>query len=136
MVIDKEYLEQLRAQADEIRNDLAEREARDAEDHDAIMATCVVQKAGGPAFSGQLVHKTIVDARVYPSKQLIDDYGDQPSSFDDQPPFTDDQIDIVATVIAQIRTDMQNTIDDAVGPLRERIAMLEGQVNMLVAMFD
>ena len=128
--MDPEYLEQLRAEADEIRQDLAEREARDLEDDDAIMAaTRVVQKGGRPPFLGQLVYKTNDDAKVARRASFDDNYDDEPS-----PLFDDQQMDIVATVIAMVRTDMQNSIDDAVGPLRERIATLEGQVNMLMSL--
>ena len=50
------------------------------------------------------------------------------------PPFDDLQIDIVATVIAELRAETQAAIDAAVAPLQQRIAMLEGQVQMLTTL--
>jgi hypothetical protein len=45
--------------------------------------------------------------------------------------FSDEQIDALAQVLAQTRTelrmDFQNMLDDATGLLRERVAALEGQ---------
>ena len=50
------------------------------------------------------------------------------------PPFDDDQIDIVARVIAEIRDETQDAIDAALAPLQQRIAVLEAQVSMLVTL--
>jgi hypothetical protein len=53
---------------------------------------------------------------------------------DDAPPLTDDQIEILADVLAQIRIEFRDTIDDAIAPLRERIAVLEGQISILTSL--
>ena len=50
------------------------------------------------------------------------------------PPFDDDQIDIIATVIAELRQDMQAMVDAALAPLRERIASIEGQLTVLMTL--
>jgi hypothetical protein len=70
-----------------------------------------------------IVHKTRDNANVFD----VPDNGSPP-------PFDDLQIDIVATVIAEIRAETQDAIDAAVAPLQQRVAVLEGQVSMLVAL--
>jgi hypothetical protein len=59
--------------------------------------------------------------------------GDSQSLF-----FSDEQIDALAQVLAQTRTelrmDFQNMLDDATGLLRERVAALEGQLSMMTSL--
>ena len=71
-----------------------------------------------------IVHKTI-ENRV----ENFNTVSDAPA-----PPFDDLQIDIVATVLAELRHDTQAAIADAMAPLRERIAALEAQVSMLTTL--
>jgi hypothetical protein len=53
-----------------------------------------------------------------------------------QESFSDFQLDAIAQAIAEsrveLRTEIQGTINGAVAPLRERVAMLEGQVSALM----
>ena len=128
--IDPDYLAALRAQAAEVRADLEEREANcrstgildPIADHENIMA------ATRPEIVRQrtIVRKTNEDARVLPN-----DDGDY-----ETPPLTDEQIDIIAQVLAQLRMEFQAAIDDTAAPLRERISALEGQVSTLMAMLS
>jgi hypothetical protein len=52
------------------------------------------------------------------------------TSGDEPPPFSDEQVDIIAQVIADIRQETRemiaDAVADAVAPLRERVAALEG----------
>jgi hypothetical protein len=113
--IDPAYLEQLRANAEEVRADLEEREANDPQLH-----------------VPEIVHKTTMDARVLPNDDDGNGNGDDPIP----PPLTDEQMDIIAQVLAQMRMDFQAAIDDAIAPLRDRIATLEGSINTLMAMLN
>ena len=130
-MIDKEYLQQLRDNAAEVRADLEERAhmctfADDPEAmHDEVMeATRVLRSTGS-----QLVHKTMEGKIGIPKFSNGDG---------DAPPFTDLQNEVLADAIAQIRMELQDTIAsaiaDAVAPLRDRIANLEGQISMLTAL--
>jgi hypothetical protein len=40
----------------------------------------------------------------------------------------------MAAVIAELRRELQETIDAAMAPLRDRVAMLEGQVSTLMTL--
>jgi hypothetical protein len=52
--------------------------------------------------------------------------------------FTDFQVDVIAQVIAELRNEFESTMNsaiaDAIAPLRESIARLEGQMTALIAM--
>jgi hypothetical protein len=111
------------------------------EDHDEIMADiAVVLKRYDVAT---LIHKTNYNARVR-VKQDVQDLldGDDYANGDEttMPPFTAEQVDVIATVIMELRQETRNMIDDAVveatAPLRERVAMLEGQVSTLVMLIS
>jgi hypothetical protein len=64
--------------------------------------------------------------------------GNDNGNGEDQPMSTDDMImiDAVAQALAetrsQLRTEFQSMIDDAVGPLTEAVAVLQGQVSVLM----
>lgn len=66
--------------------------------------------------------------------------GKQPPLLDDtngngEPPlFSDEQIDMIAQALADLRVEFQSTIDDAVGPLTEQVAVLQGQLNVLLSL--
>jgi hypothetical protein len=135
--LDAEYLAELR---DYVRADLAEREANRAHarafdpeangahephfdpevEHDIIMA------ATRPSMP-EIVHKTTIqkDTRVSFS-----------NNGDDTLTFTDDQVEQLADVLAQYRLELQAEIDDAIAPLRERIAVLEGQLAILASLLS
>ena len=132
--LDAEYLEELRANADAVRADLEEREANGSHvthfdpeaEHDAIMAATRVPM---PA----IVHKTIEGKCAAP--RIFNDN----NNGDDQPStFTAEQIEQLADVLAefsmQFRMELEDTIDNAVAPLRSRIAVLEGQLSMLTSL--
>lgn len=132
-MIDRDYLEQLRAQAEAVRADLEERESLLEGDpqavHDAIMA------ATRPAMPA-IVHKTMVNGeRVRRRTISVNDNGD-----DVPPPFTDEQTELLADTLAQFRMDFRSELEDmmdaAVAPLRERIANLEGQLSMLTNLLN
>jgi hypothetical protein len=127
--IDADYLDELRANAEQIREDLAAREQAAETDHDAVMASVslfTVNKLAPSSF----VYKTKDDARV--KQDILDIDGD--SNGDEPPLFNDEQLDVLAQMIVDIRQDVRDMIDDAVAPLKERIASLEGSINMLMAM--
>jgi hypothetical protein len=113
--MDKEYLEQLRAQAAEVRADLAERQANDTV---IGLGTIVPRPPSG------IIHKTIADARVVAPPEFEHDV---------QTEFTDNQLEILAAAMAEINRDM---MDDALAPLLERIATLEGQISVLMALLN
>ena len=50
------------------------------------------------------------------------------------PPFTDEQVDIVAVVLAELRQETEAAIAEALTPLRERIASIEGQLTVLMTL--
>jgi hypothetical protein len=125
MVIDPDYLATLRAQADDVRADLKEREFAGASnfgdpeaEHEAVMAAT---RTPMPA----IIHKTNMDA----GRVLLTDDGDNGDT--EPPPLTDEQMDILAQVLAQIRLDFQSAIDDVVAPLKDRILTLEAQISLL-----
>jgi len=126
--IDPDYLAALRAQADEVRADLEEREFAGASNfhdpeaaHDFIMQTTRLPMPS-------LIHKANTDARVL----LPEDNGNGEEPL----PLTDEAIDILAQVLAQIRIDFQSAIDDAVAPLRDRIIALEAQISLLTNLLN
>jgi hypothetical protein len=86
--------------------------------HDAIM------RATRPP--PMIIHKEYTGKQP----QLIPDDSDQP------PLFSDEQIDVVAQALADLRIEMrgefQDMVDTAVGPLTEAVAVLQGQVSVLM----
>jgi hypothetical protein len=129
-MIDRDKLLEMRRNADEIARDLEARERLAFDDpiagHDDLMAALSppIRKSAMPV----LVHKSRDNARVMP-RQL--DAGD-----DLPPPFTDEQMDIIAEVIAQTRADCQDMIDDALAPLRQQLAVLQGQLDVLMTLLS
>jgi hypothetical protein len=84
-------------------------------------------------------HDQIMRATRPPPVIVHKEYlGRQPALIDDtngngngeQPPFSDEQIDIVAQALADLRSEFQ----DAVAPLTEQVAVLQGQVNVLLSL--
>jgi hypothetical protein len=134
VAIDPDYLAALRANAEAVRADLEERQSfgttkrlHDPEaEHDAVMAATRVPT--------QIFYKTNDNARVLLPND--DDNGDDPIP----PLFTDEQLDLLASVLAEFSMQQQSRIDDAVaattGPLKDRIATLEGSINTLMAMLN
>jgi hypothetical protein len=54
---------------------------------------------------------------------------------DEQPlQFSDDQIDVLAQALVDLRSEFQSMVDDAISPLRERLAWLEGEIAMLTTL--
>ena len=52
-----------------------------------------------------------------------------------EPPlFDEDQVEAIAAALAQQRQELASMLDQAIAPLRERIAVLEGQIGMLMVM--
>ena len=54
----------------------------------------------------------------------------------DPPLFNDDQLDVLAQAIADLRIEFQGMVDDAVGPLNEAVALLQGQVSTLLSLIN
>ncbi len=83
---------------------------------------------------------------IQPAVVYKDYIGRQPSLTDDtngngeQPLFSDEQIDTIAQAMADLRSDMrsefQNMVADAVGSLTEQVAVLQGQVGVLINMIS
>ena len=74
-----------------------------------------------------------------PSVIYKDFVGKQPSldvNGDEPPPFTDEQVDIVAAAMAELRVEMriefQDMLDSALGSLTEQLATVQGQVSVLL----
>jgi hypothetical protein len=141
--IDAEYLEELRARAAEVRADLEEREALAEDDHDAIMAKCrrVILKRFDSTGSGDpvLVHKVRADARVPTDTGVSDELshlGQLEEIATDAPPFTDEQVDIISMALAMMRQEYKGIAEAAVAPLRERVATLEGSIDMLMTLLS
>jgi len=60
---------------------------------------------------------------------------DEPATVDDnEPEFTDGQMDVIARVLAELQKETQAMIDAAINPLRERVARLEGIIEALTLM--
>jgi hypothetical protein len=56
---------------------------------------------------------------------------------DEQPlQFSDDQIDVLAQALVDQRSEFQSMVDDAMSPLRERLARLEGEMAMLATLLS
>jgi hypothetical protein len=47
------------------------------------------------------------------------------------PPFNDEQMDIIAAALAETKMDLQARIDDATATLSQRLAVLEGKLDLL-----
>jgi hypothetical protein len=127
--INKNYLDELRANADEVREDLANRERLAEEDHEQIMASVSdILDRNITRAAPTLVYKTCNSTAV--KQDILDVNGD------DQPPiFDENQTEIIAEVLAEVTSELKAAIDDAVAPLVERVSRLEGQVDLLVALF-
>ena len=125
LVIDLVYLARLRAEADEVRADLAARETNPT--HEEVMATTQVPNIHGLGYLvPDIIHKE------YTGKQLpIDDTN---NDYVELPPLTDEQIDIIAAALADIKLDLQSRIEDAIAPLVQRISVLEGQLSLMTTL--
>lgn len=136
-MIDRDYLEILRANAEAVRADLEERESL-LDEGDPQLAHEAILDATRPPMP-TVVHKTMVGkVQVEKRSQLRfpnDDNGD-----DLPPPFTDEQIELLADTLAEFRMDfrmeLQDMIEAAVAPLRDRIATLEGKLDMLTNLLN
>jgi hypothetical protein len=113
-VIELAYLARLRAQADEVRADLAERETNQT--HAEVMAATRVPL---PA---------VIYKQYGGDQPVLDDNGTD----DVEPPmFTDEQLDTLAQVLAEVQLGVQAKIDDAIAPLNQRLTVVEAQLSML-----
>jgi hypothetical protein len=127
-VIDPIYLAALRAQADEVRDDFAARQRQLEDDlevgRDAVMTTTT--------RNVQPVHHLPMPRNVYKEfrgKQLP--FNNNDNSDAEPLSLTDEQIDILADVLAQVRLDFRAQIDDITSALSHRIAVLEGKLDLL-----
>ena len=116
-MIDPERLEQMRRFAADVHEDL---EQREAEDPLAAFELQLRQRAGPPAM--------VFKVTETPSETAVENAG----SF--SAPFSAEQTEIMAAVIAGLRQELQAEVDATIAPLRERCARLEGQIAMLTTM--
>jgi hypothetical protein len=86
-------------------------------------------------------HERIMEMTRPPPVIVHKEYtGRQPSlaDGDDQPLSTDDMIEALAQALAetriQLRDEFQSMVNEAVGPLTEQVAVLQGQVNVLLSL--
>ena len=88
-------------------------------------------------------HKRIMEMTRPPPVIVHKEYtGKQPplANGDDQPlpPIDDDMIEAVAQAMAdlssRLRDEFQSMLNDAVSPLTEQVAVLQGQVNVLLSL--
>jgi hypothetical protein len=123
-------IEKLREASAEIRADLERREADPFLQHDILLA-----KDRQAIERARVVYKSIENAKVdcaQTSVDAISSSNDTMVTGDDEPIFTDAQLDVLAEGLAEFRTEMRNEIATAVAPLAERIVRLEGQVRTLL----
>jgi hypothetical protein len=117
---------------DGVAEDLILRPA--ADDHDLIMKS--VQDTLTQYHRSQpLVYKT----HLNPPRGIGNGNGDLSDyASDGEPPaFTDFQMDVISTVLAETRMEFQSAIDaltDALNAVKQRVAMVEGQLSVVVAM--
>jgi hypothetical protein len=127
-MIDRERLERLREASAEICDDLERREADPYLQHEILMAEgrASIERALTTVRPASLVFKTVENAKVSScdADAMIGD--------DDEPVFTDAQLDTLAIGLAEFRAEMHDEIAAAVAPLIERIVRLEGQVTTLL----
>ena len=114
MSIDKEFIEQVRDDLD-VENLLDD----PVGNHDKIMG---LTRVSVPA----VVHKKFV------GKQSP--FDDDNNNDGDLPIFTDEQIDVIAAGLAELRMEFQSAIDDATSALRDRIISLEAKVDLLTSL--
>jgi hypothetical protein len=123
-MIDRERLEEMRVFAREVREDLERREAEDP--------LGAFELAHPRAAPPALVFKVTDNAAV---KRELEDGGQFAhrskivTSDGQVPPFSDEQIDIIAKVIAELRAEFQDVV-------RERVAVLEGKLELLTTLLQ
>jgi hypothetical protein len=90
-------------------------------------------------------HERIMQATRPPPMIIHKEYiGEQPPLPDngDELPslFSDEQIDVIAQAFADLRTEMrgefQDMINDAMGPLMEQVAVMQGQMSVLLSLIN
>ena len=137
-MIDWEKIEQLQAEADALIEERELRELQAQDDpigmHEHIMASLQTGPAARVEKSAmpKMIYKIREDARVRQPQPYAPDESDDDNDF--AAPFDDAQLDTMAAVIAEIRQETRDMIAAAIAPLSERIATLEGQIGMLMAM--
>jgi hypothetical protein len=114
MVIDPDRLAQMRAFADEVRDDLERRELED-----------------GPVLD-QPPQETRSEPVIY---KVIDSSGNGGSIAEPAALLTSDEIaDAVAQALADVEADMRAEFEAALAPLRERLAAMEARIETLLAL--
>jgi hypothetical protein len=135
-MIDLVYLAALRAQADEMRRDLAARERRLEEDRQAAYEDFLAEAS---AKEPHVVHSPVPNNQRDDLPEIIykEFRGRQPffdnNDISDAEPLslTDEQIDALAEVLAQIKMDLRAEVDGATAALSQRVASLEGKLDLL-----
>jgi hypothetical protein len=138
-MIDLIHLATLRFQADEVRSDLAARQRRQHQLEDAKFAAEFDDQlqddhevARDDAIAADRSSMPLVFKR-HDGKQLPLDNGNNGNAA--PMPLTDDLVEILANVLAQMRMDLAAQIEDATASLRERVAVLEGKIEMILTLF-
>ena len=90
--------------------------------HDAIM------RATRPSMP--MIVRKEYSGRQPPLPSVADNGDEQPLQF------SDDQIDVLAQALVDLRSEFQSMVDDAISPLRERLARLEGEMAMLTTLLS
>jgi hypothetical protein len=121
--MDPERLAEMRAYAAEVREDL---ERREAEDPLGAFELNQMRRAGPPALVFKVTDNAAVGCELESIGQIV--------QCDDRAPFTYEQTEIMAVVIAELRAELQAEVAATLAPLRERCARLEGQLTMLTTM--
>jgi hypothetical protein len=125
--IDADYLEELRANAAAVRDDIAERERLFEEDPQ--LAHRSIMEATRPPMPA-IIHKRFVGKQ--PLTATDDDTGDV-----EPPPLSDEQVDVIAAALAETRIEFADTINDLrdrLDDMRDRVASLEEAMSVLTNM--
>jgi hypothetical protein len=125
-----ELRERLQASRVELLTDIAAREEQLATDHDAIIETTRRAPAREVVFK---VHRANGNGSTGNGSGNGGTIGDDNGSID-APPLNDEQLDILAQAIAELRAEFLSTIEAAIAPLREELAELRGQVGTILAL--
>jgi hypothetical protein len=126
IAMDPAKLREMRRYADELRNEIAEREARLEGDplaaHDALMASFRADPPEVTRSAPQVIHKVTDNGSAHGGSRSPHENAGQASPLDN-----DTLIDGIAGAMAQMRQLMMAEYE-------ARIAMLEGQVTTLLTM--
>ena len=80
----------------------------------------------------------VIVYKEYTGRQPFDDNNNGNGNGNEPPPFTDEQIDIVAAAMAELRIylrdEFQDALDAAMAPWTEAVAVLQAQMNIVLSL--